>query len=254
MKTFLVCIAKNEDDYIGEWCAYHRLLGFDEIWVYQNDWRWEDAPRDEWLRLMCMDGDEMQLPSYNEFLREHYGTDGFAAFFDVDEYLVTPGMMDVHKWLERFKNHRAVAVNWRLFGDSWMSGHDVGDSVLERFTYRQSGFNEHVKTIVNLSFNSGTFNNPHFIRKAAKHDFTIHSDGKRFVRGPYCETRDSDAWLNHYYCKTWGEYQRRIPRGGADVKQREYSRELFDRYNLNEVKDFTARDFIRHGAGVSHVC
>ena len=39
MKVALVCIAKNEDLYIDEWIDYHFKLGFDEIFVYQNNWR-----------------------------------------------------------------------------------------------------------------------------------------------------------------------------------------------------------------------
>ena len=34
MKTALVCIAKDEDRYLGEWLAYHLKLGFSEIFVY----------------------------------------------------------------------------------------------------------------------------------------------------------------------------------------------------------------------------
>ncbi len=40
MKTALVCIAKNEDYYIDEWIKYHLKLGFSDIHVYQNDWRY----------------------------------------------------------------------------------------------------------------------------------------------------------------------------------------------------------------------
>lgn len=40
MKTALVCIAKDEDHYIAEWIKYHTKLGFDEIFVYENSWRY----------------------------------------------------------------------------------------------------------------------------------------------------------------------------------------------------------------------
>lgn len=39
MRTALVCIAKNEDNYIDEWIDYHKLAGFDDVFVVQNDWR-----------------------------------------------------------------------------------------------------------------------------------------------------------------------------------------------------------------------
>ena len=34
MKTALVCIAKDEDNYIDEWLKYHLKLGFSNIYVY----------------------------------------------------------------------------------------------------------------------------------------------------------------------------------------------------------------------------
>ena len=40
MNTALVCIAKDEDNYILEWIDYHLKLGFNHIYVYCNDWNW----------------------------------------------------------------------------------------------------------------------------------------------------------------------------------------------------------------------
>ena len=37
IKVALVCIAKNEDNYIQEWITYNKLIGFDDIFIYQND-------------------------------------------------------------------------------------------------------------------------------------------------------------------------------------------------------------------------
>ena len=36
MKVALVCIAKEEDNYIQEWIDYNKKLGFDDIIIYQN--------------------------------------------------------------------------------------------------------------------------------------------------------------------------------------------------------------------------
>ena len=34
MKVVLVCIAKDEDNYVEEWLDYNHKLGFDEIIMY----------------------------------------------------------------------------------------------------------------------------------------------------------------------------------------------------------------------------
>jgi hypothetical protein len=38
MKVTLVCIVKNEDNYILEWINYHLKLGFDDVFIYENNW------------------------------------------------------------------------------------------------------------------------------------------------------------------------------------------------------------------------
>lgn len=66
MKTALIAIAKNEDLYVQEWIDYHFKLGFDDIIVYQNNWRCANPdPRVRWLEL---DGDCKQLEAYNNAL------------------------------------------------------------------------------------------------------------------------------------------------------------------------------------------
>lgn len=33
----IVAIAKNESDYIGEWLAFHKLIGVEKVFLYDND-------------------------------------------------------------------------------------------------------------------------------------------------------------------------------------------------------------------------
>lgn len=57
MKTAIVCIAKNEDNYIDEWIKYHTKLGFDYVYVYQNDWRYAgDKSRFSNVHWLELDG------------------------------------------------------------------------------------------------------------------------------------------------------------------------------------------------------
>jgi len=37
-KIALVTMAKDEDFYLQEWIDYHLKLGFDDIFIYQNNW------------------------------------------------------------------------------------------------------------------------------------------------------------------------------------------------------------------------
>ena len=46
MKLALVAIAKDEDNYLREWLDYHFKIGFDEIYVYQNNWHFKEEVPD----------------------------------------------------------------------------------------------------------------------------------------------------------------------------------------------------------------
>ena len=42
MRTALVAIACNEDHYLREWFSYHHKIGFDDIYVYENNWHFKE--------------------------------------------------------------------------------------------------------------------------------------------------------------------------------------------------------------------
>lgn len=86
MKTALICIAKNEDNYILEWINYHLKLGFDDIFIYANDWQY--AINNAKVKLYQIQGNQQQVNAYNHFLKHNNYNYDWAAFLDVDEFLV----------------------------------------------------------------------------------------------------------------------------------------------------------------------
>jgi len=118
-RTALVCIAKNEDRYIAEWLKYHLALGFDKIFVYQNNWRCTDnsalsLKNVEWIEY---DGEKKQLAAYNDFLNKHFNDFDWVAFFDVDEFLVIKDD-ELKHWLSLAYKFYGIAVNWKYFGNN----------------------------------------------------------------------------------------------------------------------------------------
>ncbi len=53
MQFTLVTTVRNEGPYLWEWVAHHRMIGFDNIIVFQND---SDDGTDQILRLMQAQG------------------------------------------------------------------------------------------------------------------------------------------------------------------------------------------------------
>lgn len=233
IKTALVCVAKNEDNYIEEWLLYHKKLRFDQIFIYQNDWRTELQL--DYITKIEFDGKQKQLESYNHFLKTYGSSYDWAAFFDVDEFLVFKKHSNVVDFINDYSKYNGIGINWVLFGDNNQSYPTKDHSLIKRFTMRKGLPSSHVKSIIK-----------------------IEKCPKMFVHHPDCEIVDTNfnkfygvfndnllddvAQLNHYFCKTKVEFFEKVERGRADSKILRESSE-FDINNFNEVKDLTAYNF-----------
>lgn len=81
MNIALVCIAKNEDNYIREWIYYNSILGFNKIFIYENNWR--SSFNFHKIEKIPFDGPAKQVESYNHFLNNYSKDFDWVAFFDV---------------------------------------------------------------------------------------------------------------------------------------------------------------------------
>lgn len=234
MKVALVAIAKNEDNYIDEWINYNLKLGFDNIIIYMNDWNY--SFKNDKVIPIVFNGKAKQMPAYNHFIENNTEFD-YAAFFDIDEFLVLKKHKNIQDFINDYKDYDGISINWYLFGDNNLSKIINNNySCISRFTRRENKMNEHVKTISKLTKDLKFFH-PHNSNKAA-----ISTDYKKIV-GPFNKDgKDDIAQINHYFCKTKPEYIQKMNRGRSDTGTfRDVSE--FDRHNKNEVIDLHAYNF-----------
>lgn len=233
MKIALVCIAKNEDDYIQEWVNYHLKLGFDNIFIYENDWA--SNVEDPKVIKYPVTGVRQQIPSYNNFIKSHKNEYDWAAFLDIDEFLVLKKHKTIHDFINEYKDNDSIGINWVLFGDNNLNETD-DYRVIDRFTMRQNSTNPHVKSIINLK--SACFMTVH--NHTGK---SVDTNLKRIDNKPHNENGPIDiAQINHYFCKTKDEFIKKINRGRADTGEyRDISE--FNKHNFNEIEDLTAYNF-----------
>ena len=236
MKVALVCIAKNEDPYIQEWIEYHTKLGFDHVFVFMNDWRTDyEHPQ---MTKHVIDGLNQQRQAYSDFLSMYRNEYDWAAFFDVDEFLVLKKHDNVKDYLSNYINYGAIGINWTFFGNN---GHtEVVDgeySQLKRFTKRQIGIDQHVKTILQLKTGWGMdVHHPS--------GNLVDSEHRQF-RGPFNPYgTDNIAQLNHYWSKTPDEFARKCDRGRADTPTIKVNPSTYNQHNSNEIEDTLAVDFM----------
>lgn len=238
MKVALVCIAKYEDPYMKEWVEYNVKLGFDTIFMYENDWRSSfEHPN---LIKIPFDGKSQQMNAYNNWLIHLKNGYDWVAFFDVDEFLVLKKHKSIQEFVSDYNGHNGIGINWYFFGNN---GHDkvVDDeySQIKRFTKRAEKMDRHIKTILNCNVTCKmSVHNPN--------EVSIVSPDNIPISGPFNpNTNDEIAQLNHYYCKTPEEFLVKCQRGRADTSQHTNTFEVnYHPLNLNEVEDLNAFNFM----------
>jgi len=238
-RTAVVCIAKNEDRTVREWIDYHLKLGFDKIFMYQNDWTC-DIEHERLVKIRW-DGSVMQMPAYNHWLGSEYRKDfDWAAIIDCDEFIVLHKHKTISDFLSEFDHPVGVSPNWVFFGSGGQeSPYPNPESLIKRFTFRNEKANQHVKTILNLRCNAAMegSHNPN--------QPTIDTN-RNHIRGPFNPDGPIDViQLNHYYSKSKLEWSERVARGKVDVIG---TRPMDDWVNSanenNDVQDLAALEFL----------
>jgi hypothetical protein len=246
IKVALVCIAKNEDNYIQEWVSYNKLIGFDDVFIYQNDWRCSiDDPN---VIKIEFDGKARQIEAYNDFIQNRSEGYDWVAFFDVDEFLVLKTHDNIKDFINDYSEFDSIGINWRLFGDNGLTNVDDGNySLLGRFKMAQKGVNPNMKCITKLG-NPG-------LRMVGMHGpdlINIVDTNKNVITGFNNQLNEGGdyeiAQINHYFCKTREEFNEKIARGRAPIAG---FRNLtdFEAHNLNEIEDLSALIYILKNVG-----
>ena len=234
MKVALVCIAKNEDNYLVEWVNYNVKLGFDKIFIYQNDWRTNlEHPN---VVKFENDGINKQRECYSHFIQTSNSEYDWAAFLDVDEFLVLKKHKNIKDFINDYKEFPGIGVNWVLFGNNGLTKVDGDYSLVKRFTKRQWSINQHVKSIVKLTPRlTMDIHNPN--------TFVVDTNKNKFT-GPFnLNGWDNIAQINHYFCKTQEEFQEKCDRGRADSPVYRRTMSEFEEHNFNDIEDLTAYNF-----------
>jgi hypothetical protein len=227
-------IFRNEAPYVTEWVAHHRLMGFRDIFIADNDsddGTWELLQALEKLGyLKCFrfpDPPEQrpQLPAYAELMQRFGKQVDWMAFIDADEFVwPTNGERTAVASLAGLAVRPevgAIVLNWALYGSSWHSNHAAG-LVTERFqrcARRSQRTNEHFKTVLRTAAWDGAFKNPHLPRLDA-HWWVMHANGApvlpnaRKGSGLSAEVVWDVLRLNHYAVKSRQEYdEHKQPKG-----------------------------------------
>ena len=213
--TALCAIAKDETPYLREWIAYHYLIGFEKIFIYDNDssTHVRDVVSDFYdagiVDTLTIAGEGMQLTAYDHCLQA-FGPEFFwMAFLDLDEFLVLKKEKDVRALLSDYEDYSGLTVNMCSFGSAGHLGRPAG-LVMENYQERLDR-DITVKSIVR----------PERVKMAfSPHDFVYtegHAVNAEFFPsiGSYAPVSFGAVQLNHYSYRSQQDYEEKIQRGDA---------------------------------------
>lgn len=238
-----VCaIAKDEGPYFREWIEWHRNMGVEKFYIYDNG-STDDTTAilqpyvDSGLvELIPFPGQKMQLAAYDHCLAHHRYDTRWLAFIDIDEFIVPLSFPSIPVYLRGLEAYPAVEINWLIFGSNGLEEKD-SRPVMERFTRHSlpdHPLNHHVKSIVNPR----RIYNMIGCHEAARIDgHAVDADGRRVHtawrdRPPTQQT----IRINHYAVKSRREFTEKQARGRASGKQRPLEFSYFRQYDLNDLE------------------
>mmetsp|Transcript_6673 Transcript_6673/g.8718 ORF Transcript_6673/g.8718 Transcript_6673/m.8718 type:complete len:351 (-) Transcript_6673:1609-2661(-) len=227
-KALMCAIVKDEEAYIHEWVDYHYALGFDKIRIYDNsdfnEMKVFGDKKENRVDVIHFPGVpvancDLQERAYHDCAQKavEEGVYTWAAFFDIDEFLVLKKHEDVHDMLEEYLQKGALGINWYKFEATQSDVVYVPLPVTKRFTYRNRKLQRIIKSIVKLSDfdlqkTKGCYVHYFPLKEGVTHGF----NGEKIADGMWHGNGTEDvAVLHHYHAKSFKEYLTKRLRGRA---------------------------------------
>jgi Glycosyltransferase family 92 len=210
-------IYRWEAENLREWVAFHRVVGVDRFFMYDN------ASEDDHLEALAPfieDGSVTVHPwpvfpgqgsAYDHCLARHGDEVRWIAFLDVDEFLFSPATGRLPELLAEYEEWAGVCVHRAEFGTSGHKERPEG-LVLENFVHRARqppDSRGHFKSIVDPARVARCASVHHFVYREGN---AVDENGSRIVTGIRPErtvVSFSRLRINHYRTKSEEEMRRK---------------------------------------------
>jgi hypothetical protein len=229
-KVCLCVIGKNENLYIGEFINYYNKLGYNHIFLYDNnninDERFDDVIKNEkdFVSIINYRGfrgkeENPQLDAYRDCYDKNNKYYKWLSFFDIDEYLeFNPKNIKIQNFLSnnKFRKCKVIKINWLYYMDiNSLYYKNISLQKRIKIPIFNSNINRHIKSTV-----MGNLPNNYWLKAQNPHTslnnyITCSSSGKIInSSSPFNLPIEFEfAYLKHYQMKSFEEYCMKIKRG-----------------------------------------
>ena len=262
MTIALVAVAKLEENYLIEWVQYYLHIGFDMIYLYENNKEakyadlLKDFPKVQVIDFPS-DGSPTRSTQYyvlEDFCNNYKANFTWMAHFDIDEFLVLKKHKTIQEFCQEFLGNEegGIVVPWVHFGDN---GHETytAKPVTYRFTKREDISTTKTAFVKSIACTAciDSFIDWH-IPKLKKGSMKT-TDGDIITKRETDKKPIDIIQLNHYFCKSKEEFKIKRIRGEVGVpsthpskfgksEHGRYQHSMFTRYNQNILEDLYAKE------------
>lgn len=247
-KVSICAIFKDEAKYLKEWIEFHRVVGIDHFYMYNNfsSDNYKDilSPYiDEGIvDLIDWPVKQGQIKAYEDCISKYKDETKWIGFIDIDEFIVPKDEDSVYGCLEKFDNKcPAVIVYWKLFGSSGKINRNRNGLVCEDFTHCWKKYDEVGKCFYNTDYcydstktHSSTIH--HYMwgvyRDIELPPMNLHE--KVCIRNginPF-RSKDFSMQINHYFTKSYKEYGEKKAKGDVYFEINPHDEAYFHRHDM----------------------
>ena len=226
----ICAIFKDEADYLKEWIEFHKLVGIQHFYLYNN------KSSDNYFDILnpyIKEGivtindwpkPQSQMAAYQHFFDNYSLETKWVGFIDIDEFVVPNTTDDVYTFLRKFDNNRSsVVINWKMFGSNGRIKRDVDGLLTEDFICSWEKYSDIGKFFFNTKYDYY----PEY-----KHNGKMHYTWAKVKGVPVppvnvfnkvysydinpISNKELPIQINHYVIKSYNEYiQKKAKRGGG---------------------------------------
>lgn len=254
---FTLCaIFKNEAPYFVEWIEYHKIIGVDHIYLYNN---FSTDNYQEILRPYLEEGyvtlndwpyERSQIPAYEHCYNHYRFETRWLMFLDLDEFICPIEEVNIKKWIEKFEKYPSVIMYWLMFGTNGIVEYNSNKLVIEQYTNSWQELRNVGKQALNTDFEPDKIYHHHIFCKMRILGFNfcvpMVNEFKKFIVNPQhdaCPKRNS-IQINHYWSKCLNEYIRKIDKGDMFSLENDVIRKKMDFFYWHEYKNISTNKVI----------
>lgn len=269
-KLSVCAIFKNEAKYIQEWIEFHRMVGVEHFYLYNND-STDDyldklKPYEDIVTLTNIPGASQQMPAYNNFVQNYAHETEWFAIIDLDEFIIPKEKTSIPECINEIvaraeaKSHiygfsmdviGGIELSWVYYGTSFHIDPPEG-LILENYLNRIAiEDNDNWCKCIYYSKAVAAIDNPHFTHSFNPgYGFMLDENGDLAMNlGRSLSTKANYLYVNHYTTRSLSEHIYKLTgRGWADglIITDEHRNRLLNQgqYQFNKVFDPTTLRYV----------